>query len=211
MGSILPLGVLPLGEKAKRYCSLEVSPEVKPTTRHCNSEGKTLYEMIVCCVQALTEVWRVFASWALTQATDVWSAAPGGKVVGTKLRKDDFSVFSAFYFNSPAMWQEGTGPATTEDLTNAVSTLDGQLPHPPRLLCLPLAQWWLWPAMSFLARSAGPVPPSEVSRTWGLSTPQCSASDLMYAGLTWKGVRSYLPDLVTGPGASCPPGAASSG
>lgn len=120
VGSILPLGFLPLGEKAKRYCSLEVSPEVKPTTRHCNSEGRTLYEMIVCCVQALIEVWRVFACWALTQATDVWSAAPGGKVVGTKLRKDDFSVFSAFYFNSPAMWQEGTGPATTEDLTNAV-------------------------------------------------------------------------------------------
>jgi len=66
---------------------------------------------------------------------------PGGKLAGTKLRKDNHSAFSAFYFNSPSMWQEGSGPPTTEDFTNALSTLDGQLPHPPRLLCLPLTQW----------------------------------------------------------------------
>lgn len=51
------------------------------------------------------------------------------KVVGIKLRKDDCSAFPAIYFSSPSMGQGESSPATTEDLTNAVCTFNGQLPH----------------------------------------------------------------------------------
>lgn len=117
---------------------------------------------------------------------------PGGKVVGTKLRKDDRSAFSAFYFNSAVMWKEESGPTTTEALTNALSTLNGQLPHPPRKLCLPLVQWWLWPTMSFfLATGHRPC-----TSCWGLEklrsfhTPMFSFwSDACWAhrSLSWPG------------------------
>lgn len=86
------------------------------------------------------------------------------KVVGIKLRKDDCSAFPAIYFNSPSMGQGGSSPATAEDLTNAVCTFNGQLPHVLKLFCLPLTQQKLWPAMSFWPQAAGPFLPTEVFR-----------------------------------------------
>lgn len=117
-------------------------------------------------------------------------------MVGIKLRKDDRSAFPAIYFNSPSMGQGRSGPATTEDLTNAVSTFSGQLPHAPKLFCLPLTQQKLWPAMSFWPQTAGPVLPTEVLRIWNLSRSWYSATDLVRAGLLgpWADLK----------GAKCP-------
>lgn len=94
---------------------------------------------------------------------------PGGKAqtkLRMKLRKDNHSVFSAFYFDSPAMWQEGSGPTITEGLTNAVSILDGQVPINPGCSASPSHSGDCGlQCLSFLPQTAGLVPPTEVLRT----------------------------------------------
>lgn len=107
---------------------------------------------------------------------------PRGKAVGIKFRKDDCSASSAFYFNLPAMWQVGSGSTTTKDLTNTVSTPDGPI-HPGCSASLLHNGGCGLQCLSFFPWVAGLVPPTGILRTWGLSTSQRSASDLVHGGL----------------------------
>lgn len=191
VGNILSLGAL----VAKRFYLLGVSSEAKRTmTRHCSSEGRTLRE-IVCWVQVLTKVWRVFACWALTQATDVWSAdawrESSNKAQNEAQKRQPLCILCLLlWFTCHVAGGIWSNHHRGLDKCSVHSRWPGT--HQPRLLCLPLTQWWLWPTMSlFLATDC-----RSCASYWGLEdmrsfhTPVLSfGSDACWAlgSLSWPG------------------------